>query len=164
MSKDQNINPDEIRPNLAEMHRDAMLDLVLAWGSLDGAFGMLLSTVAGLPLDKGAEKIGKLSGSAKLLEIRKVLMQVPGGKNAARTISKHKKAYERHSRVRNRIAHSHCVGTWMRDENFIVFAPFEKAGDGLLAVEAISIQEMRRATKWGQAMKALAIKLSNSTK
>ena len=41
-----------------------MLDLVLAWGSLDGAFGMLLSCVRELPLDQGAELIGRLPNSA----------------------------------------------------------------------------------------------------
>ena len=71
-----------------------MLDLVLAWGSLDGAFGMLLSCVRELPLDHGAELIGRLPNSAKLAKICNVLRDVPGGANAARTMRKHKKSYE----------------------------------------------------------------------
>ena len=58
------IDPDDITPDLEQRHRDAMLDLVLAWGSLDGALGMLLSRVLGVPLDQGAKLIGKLPNSA----------------------------------------------------------------------------------------------------
>ena len=136
-----------------------MLDLVLAWGSLDGAFGMLLSCVRELPLDQGAELIGRLPNSAKLAKICKVLRDVPGGANAARTMRKHKKNYELYSRPRNRIAHSRCVGIWKQDRNFIVFATFDKVADGELAVDLIPIQEMRRAARWGRDMTDMALKL-----
>ena len=33
---------DKVDPNLTNKHRRTMLDLVLAWGSLDGVIGMLL--------------------------------------------------------------------------------------------------------------------------
>jgi len=139
-----------------------MLDLVLAWGSLDGAFGMLLSRVRGLPLDQGAELIGKLPSSAKLAEVCKVLRNSPGGADAARIMKKHKKNYERHSFARNRIAHSLCAGVWTHHRDFMVFAAFEKVKDNALAFDAIPIQEMQRATRWGRAMTALALKLANA--
>ena len=156
------IDPDDITPDLEQRHRDAMLDLVLAWGSLDGALGMLLSCVLGLPLDQGAELIGKLPGSARLAKVRKALQNVPGGADAARILKRHKKNYERHSIPRNRIAHSRCVGVWTRDRNYIVFTTFEKVGDNELAVDAIPIEEMQRATRWGKAMTALALKLADA--
>ena len=52
------IDPSEIEPDLERRHRDAMLDLVLAWGELDGALGMFLSRVLGVPLVEGAELTG----------------------------------------------------------------------------------------------------------
>jgi hypothetical protein len=156
------INPNDITPDLEQRHRDAMLDLVLAWGSLDCALGMLLSCMRALPLDQGAEEFGKLRGSAKLAEVLKLLRNAPGGANAARILKKHKKSYERYSVVRNRIAHSHCAGVWTRDRDFIVFVVFEKVEDNELAVERIAIEEMQRATKWGREMRALVLKLEDA--
>ncbi len=156
------IDPDDITPNLEQRHRDALLDLVLAWGSLDGALGILLSCVRGLPLDQGAELIGRRPSSAKLAEVCKVLRNAPGGADAARIMKKHKKNYELHSRPRNRIAHSRCLGVWTQDRNCIVFAIFEKVANNVLALEAIPIHEMQRATRWGRAMRDLALKLADA--
>ena len=155
------IDPDDIMPELEQRHCDAMLDLVLAWGSLDGALGVLLSCVQGLPLDQGAELIGKLPSLAKLAKVCKVLRKAPGGADAARILKKHNKNYELHSRPRNRIAHSHCVGVWTRDRDFIVFAAFEKVADNELALYAIPIEEMQRATRWGRTMRHMALKLAD---
>ena len=156
------IDPNDITSDLEQRHRDAMLDLVLAWGELDGALGILLSGVRGLPLDQGAELIGRLPSSAKLAEVCKVLWNAPGGADAARIMKKHKKNYELHSRPRNRIAHSHCVDVWTQDRNFIVFATFKKVANNVLAVDRIPIQEMQRATRWGRAMRDLALKLADA--
>ena len=157
------ITPDNITPDLEQRHRDAMLDLVLAWGSLDGALGMLLSRVRGLPMDQGAELIGRRPNSAKLAEVCRVLRNSPGGADAARIMKKHTKNYELHSRPRNHIAHSHCAGVWTQDRDYIVFAVFEKVADNKLAVDAIPIQEMQRATRWGRAMTAMALKLVDAS-
>lgn len=155
-------DPDDITPDLEQRHRDAMLDLVLAWGSLDGAFGILLSCVRGLPLDQGAELIGRLPSSAKLAKVCKVLRNTPGGADAARIMNKHKKNYELHSRPRNRIAHSRCAGVWTQNRDVIVFATFEKVADNKLAVDLIPMQEMQRATRWGRAMRDMALKLADA--
>lgn len=101
------IDVNRVRVELEQRHRDAMLDLVLAWGSLDGAFGALLSSLLGVPLAEGAEQIGKFSSSGKLAAIIKIVRNAAGGVNAARILKRHKKTYERYSFARNRIAHSH---------------------------------------------------------
>jgi hypothetical protein len=44
------IDPNDIDPDLEQRHRDAMLDLVLAWGTLDGALGMALARLLGKPV------------------------------------------------------------------------------------------------------------------
>ena len=155
------INPKDITRHLEQRHRDAMLDLVLAWGTMDVALGMLLSRVLEMPIDQGAELIGRLPGSAKLEKVRKALRNAPGGADAAGFVKRHKKNFERHSFPRNRIAHSHCVGVWTIDQDFIVFAAFEKVDDNALALYAIPIQDMQRATRWGQAMTAVALKLAD---
>ncbi len=113
-------------------------------------------------MDQGAELIGRRPNSAKLAEVCKVLRKAPGGADAARIVKKHKKNYELHSRPRNRIAHSRCVGVWTRDRDVIVFATFEKVADNELAIDLIPIQEMQRATRWGRAMRDMALKLADA--
>ena len=155
------IDPSEIEPNLERRHRDVMLDLILAWGELDGALGVFLSRVLGVSLYDGAELIGRMPSSAKLAEAVKILRDAPNGADAARNLRRHKKNYERYSIPRNRIAHSNCVGIWKRNQDFIVFAVFEKVDENLLALDATPIQEMQRATRWGKAMTALALKIAD---
>lgn len=156
------IDPADIAPELEQRHRDVMLDLVLTWGTLDGAFGMLLSRVLGVPLAEGAKQIGKLHNSVKLTKVCKILRDAPGGADATRIMKKHKKAYKRYSFPRNRIAHSRCAGIWTQDRRFIVFQNFEKVGDNELAVYAIPLKEMQRATRWGQRMTAWALRVANT--
>ena len=153
------IDPDDIAPDLEQRHRDAMLDLILAWGSLDGALGMFLSRLLGKPFDQGAELIGRASGSVRLAAARIILRNAP---DAARIIKKHKKDYERLSRLRNRIAHSHCAGLWTRDRDYIVFQSFERVGDNELALDAVPIEAMQRAAEWGREMTALALRLADA--
>jgi hypothetical protein len=153
------IDPNDIDLVLEQRHRDAMLDLVLAWGSLDGALGMLLSRLLEKPFDQGAELIGRASSSLRLAAARIILRNAP---EAARIIKRHKNNYERHSRPRNRIAHSHCAGVWTRDREFIVFQVFEKVGENELALDVIPIEVMQRATEWGREMTALALRLADA--
>lgn len=74
-------------------------------------------------------------------------------------LKKHKKSYERFSKARNLIAHSHCAGIWMRDREYVVFATYEKVGADSLATDALPLEEMHRAAVWGRGMcrAALAI-------
>lgn len=135
---------------LKPLHREAMLDLVLAWGTLDGVLGMLLAKFLNLPLHEAADEIGKQNGSAKLAEVIKIISQVEAGKNFAKLLRKHKKTYEKYSKPRNKIAHGHCAGYLLCDENYVVFAVFERvAGSENMAADAVPVEEMERATKWG---------------
>lgn len=150
---------EEILRELDQRHRDAMLDLVLAWGELDGALGMLLSAASGIPMADGAEKFGRLPGSKKLQQLFKAVRAHPQGADAAKQLRKHKKAYERHSFPRNRIAHSKCIGIKRLDRDLILFAAFEKHGVDELTLDAIPIQVMERATRWGKGMTRVALKI-----
>ena len=155
------IDLNDILP-LEQRHRDVMLDLVLAWGALDGALGMLLSSVKGVPLDEGAMEFSALRSSAKLHQVCQALRDAPNGAEAARILKKHKRRLERHSQPRNRIAHSNCGGVWAVDPEYIVFLPFKKFAEGELTCEAIPIQEMERASRWGRAMTNLALKIEDA--
>ena len=158
------IDPLDIAGDLDQRHRDAMLDLILAWGSLDGALGMLLASARGLPLEVGADDFGKQPSSAKLEALRKIFNENPASSDSAKLIKSLKKQLEKHSFVRNRIAHSHCVGVWTRDREYVVFAAFERVGASDLALDAIPLEEIKRVTDWGRAMTALAVKMSGGVK
>lgn len=149
---------------LKPIHRDAMLDLVLAWGTLDGALSMLLSTVMGLQYHEAADTIGRKKGSLKFLEMCDLIKQDDFDGEAAKAVKflkKHKKLYERHSKPRNKIAHGHCAGYLLADDNFVVFAIFERTGEEGLAVDAVPVEEMERATKWGEAFTTFILNLLN---
>lgn len=149
----------DFREPLKQHHRDIMLDLVLAWGSLDGALTQLVSALKGTPLHEEAERIGKANGSTKLTEIVRLLRSIDGAENAARKFRKHKKDYEKYSNARNRIAHGHCSGYLASDERYVVFLVAEHYGDGDMAIEAISIEEMILATTFGKALTILILSI-----
>jgi hypothetical protein len=113
---------DHIAENIApleERHRAAMLDLILMWGTLDGALGMLLSTMEDLPYSHGADMYGDLPSSTKFARMRKVLKRSsePAAAKASKKLKSYKKTYERCSDIRNFIAHSHCPGIWTIDRD-----------------------------------------------
>ena len=118
---------DNIAENIApleERHRAAMLHLILTWGTLDGALGMLLSTMEDLPYSHGADMYGDLPSSTKFARMRQVLKRssAPAAANASKKLKSYKKTYERCSDIRNFIAHSHCPGIWTIDRDIILFA------------------------------------------
>src|SRR4051812_24813695 len=111
---------------IEQRHRDAMLKLILTWGTMDGALGMMLAKIAGKPLVDMAELISRANGSTRFAEMRKILKETPGAENAVAKLKKYKKQYEKFSTVRNAIAHSHCAGVLTKDREYLVFAAFEK--------------------------------------
>lgn len=144
-----NFGPEAVQP-LEQRHRDAILDLVLAWAGLDDALTVFLAPIFGIPLAEFANRYGQENGSTKLQAVSVHLRQAPAGEQWGTTFRKVKKRYERHSKLRNRIAHSRCVGVSAEDPDYIVFRVCQKHGDDALAVEAISIQAIKAAAKWGE--------------
>ncbi|MCC5975206.1 MAG: hypothetical protein JJT81_14295 [Rubellimicrobium sp.] len=144
---------------LKPIHRDAMLDLVLAWGTLDGALAMLLADIMRLPYHEAADTIGKQGGSGKLAEMIRLIRQSDSAKDAVKFLKKHKNLYERYSKPRNRIAHGHCAGYLLADENYVVFVVFERVGHEDLAVDAVPVEEMERATRWGKEFAAFIVQM-----
>ena len=150
---------EDLVRELEQDHREAMLDLVLAWGSLDGAISALLAHVLGVDPVDGAALLKGVPTWEKFEAMRDAVKSVPGGDEAAKVIRKHKKSYERHAATRDIIAHSHCAGYWAVDPEYVIFAKFERVGDDGLAVDRVPPQEMQRATRWGRAMTDLAWKI-----
>jgi hypothetical protein len=155
-------NPKDIDPHLTRRHRDLMLDLILAWGSLDGGLRILLSRVLNLDMLTGADLIERMPATAVLVEVRKALRVAGATPAGLRVIKRHEKSYRTHARARNRIAHSRCAGVWTEDRNYLVFAAFERVEDDKLAVDLTPMEEMERATRWGKAMTQLALRISDA--
>lgn len=115
----------------------------------------------GLSYHEAADTIGKQNGSGKLAEMIRLIKQRDSAEDSAKLLKNHKKLYERHSKSRNKIAHGRCAGYLLADENYIVFTIFERVGDENLAVDAVPIDEMERATKWGEAFSAFIFQMLN---
>jgi hypothetical protein len=81
-------------------------------------------------------------------------MRWAGFPETASTIKRYKKIYKAFSVIRNRIAHSHCLGIWTVDRDFIVFALFQKVGNNQLAIQTVPIQNMQKAIAFGTDMNA----------
>lgn len=155
------VEAHEVDVALEPRHRDAMLEFILAWASLDGALGMMLSTSLGVNFARGARLLLKEPASARFAAMRRLMQATPNGEEAARKIKKYKRKYERYSKLRNIIAHSHCGGVWTRDRDYIVFATFEAVSDDELGIDAIPIDEMVRATVWGREMAKVALSIAD---
>ena len=132
------------------------------WGTLDGALGMLLSTMEDLPYSHGADMYGDLPSSTKFARMRQVLKRssAPAAANASKKLKSYKKTYERCSDIRNFIAHSHCPGIWTIDRDIILFAPFRSPASGQVALNLVPIQEVLHATRWGDELKRLFLRVA----
>jgi hypothetical protein len=60
-------DPTDIAP-LEERHRSTMIQLILTWGTLDGAIGILLSKMKGLPYTVGADQFAELPTSKEPIQ------------------------------------------------------------------------------------------------
>ena len=147
--KEMGFEPIDIA-KIEQNHRDIMLDLILAWGTLDGAIGILAANFHNMTLTEYAEKHGKTNCSKKLQQIYKIVRENTNGNNIASRVKKIKEIYEKHSKCRNFVAHSHCKGVWTKDPDYIVFQTFEKTEGDCLAINLVPLEEMQRATKWGK--------------
>ncbi len=147
---------------LKQFQREILLDLILAWGSLDGALTMLVSAYTGEALHEAADRMGKLKGSMKILEIVAILESSELTVDMAKKFKKLKKRYEKHSKPRDRIAHAHCPGYLLSDDQYIVFAVTEREGEEHMAVEAIPLQDMVSAIIFGRMLTTFAVQTAES--
>lgn len=150
------INSGEYGNPLKQFHRDAMLDLVLVWGSLDGALTMLVAAFTGEGLHNAASRLLKVKGTTKLLEIARILEENEQDSQITKNFKRLKKRYEKHSKPRNRIAHGHCAGYLLGDEQYLVFAVAEPGGVDRMVAEAIPVEEIIAATEYGKTLTVFA--------
>ncbi|TIQ35968.1 MAG: hypothetical protein E5X48_11120 [Mesorhizobium sp.] len=143
------VSLDTVEQSLLPRHRDIMFDLILTWAKIDGAIGAMIGSALDIPISDAAFLLEGWSTSARFNELIKTLKQLPGGDDAAKMFRRHKKTYERFSRIRNRIAHAACAGYLREDPEYVVFLIFEKWADGQMTVESIPIDEMQAADRWG---------------
>jgi hypothetical protein len=145
---------------LEQRHRDAMLDLILAWAKIDGSLGWFLSMLHGFDPAEGAILIEDMKPGQIFADARKAIRQMAGGDQAAQKIKKMKLAYENYAPIRNRIAHSFCAGISTENADLIVFLVYSKEGDGL-AVEVDHIDTIKRATTYAKALDGYLWEVSN---
>jgi hypothetical protein len=150
---------EKIERQLKAEHRDVMLDLVLIWGTLDGVLGMLTSIVLNRSMTEGAKDFGKVSGTRKFHLIISELKKREECEPVVTSVKRHKKSYKKHSSPRDKIAHGHCAGFSKDDPDYVIFAKFEKAGDDTLAMDAVPLDEMKRAIRWGEAFVKAGLKI-----
>jgi len=157
------IQPEDVEHELEQRHRDAMLEVILSWASLEGALGMMLARIVGITPVQAAELVEKMPAAARFVEMRRIMLEstAPHALEAAQKLKKHKKSYEALAPVRNMIAHSHCVGYWRPHPDFVVFMTFKKVGPDALAVDGLNVHAMNHATRWARAMRQLAQEISD---
>jgi hypothetical protein len=151
LSDPVDLSPENLTFNLDSNSREAILDLVLAWGRYDGLISQWLLHAFGLSLDSGSILLGNMDTRTKLDRL-KGLYQHHGMKSAVANIAKLQKAHLEYVDIRNLIAHSGCAGQVKSHPWMVAFAPV-KTTKGLLdtmIIEAVSVTRMHNAERWAQ--------------
>ena len=148
----------DINPDLPSEVREVMLDLVLAWAELDGAISMMASAIFGLNPTTGSLLMGKMRVSEKLERVVR-LHKACGESDGAKTIKRIKTDYERLARARNLIAHSKCAGVLRSDSNSLMFATFEATCHGELALDRLTLDDMKSGITWAKRLTARSLQV-----
>lgn len=142
--------------------KDAMLDLILAFGTLDGAISMLASTVFGLDPTSGSILFSRSRAEEKIAKMIR-LHTAHGVIETASELKMMKKAYQRHVASRNTVAHSHCIGVSRTDNEIILFATYETEAHGTLAIDQIHLQTMQNDAAWARRTAEMCLEQSQET-
>lgn len=142
----------DLQREIPQVVRDAMLDLVLAWASLDMATAFFLASLSGLDPDLGAEKYGRKEIADKFKRTSKLLDEA-GEHDRSAEIKKIAEAYPSKALYRRRIAHARCAGVRKSDPEKLVFLPYEREGaPGNLAIEIFDVSLLIDARNWADAV------------
>lgn len=148
LSEAEAIVAGDLERNLPNDVREVLLDVILAWASLDMATAFFVASVCELTPDEGADKFGRKEIADKLKRASKAL-QTRGKEDLASKVREVAHIYPDKALLRRRIAHSRCAGVRKSLPNRIIFLPFEREGPrGNLAVEIIDISKFADAAKW----------------
>ena len=150
---------DDLQPILTADARDAMLDLVLRWASLDGAVSQLFAAAFGKIDEEHADEVTNEKMSVKLRKIELALRPMLPG--LAATISKLKKQAERYGQLRDTIAHCHCAGMLKSKPDYIIFLRYRRHKTGGLIVDAIPIEKVNSATQFAEHLRKTVQKLDS---
>jgi hypothetical protein len=153
-------NIDDLDRSINSAAEEAMLALVLAWAHLDGALSMWVGVKFGVPADKMAILLGRSDATSKLMKLQRVYA-LEGDQLEAAKIKAIKKAYEKHVRPRNLVAHASYRGCMKSEPDRIIFASYEAVTQGELAIDAVPIEEMERSTAWANLLSGRVERLIN---
>lgn len=149
----QQFDLNDLEKELTLSAREAMLDLVLRWASLDGAVSQFYAAVFGLVDEESADEITSEKMSSKLrkaeLAIRPVVPELAG------KLAKLKKQAEKYGKVRDTIAHCHCAGMLRSKPNYLVFLRYRRHVHGGLIVDAVPVEQFVEATRFAEHLRKI---------
>lgn len=132
--------------SVSQEARDAMLDLILRWASLDGAVSQLYAGVFQKADEDHADEIASIPLTQKLREIQVALR--PHIPKLAATLNKLKKQCERYRQARDTVAHCHLAGTLRSRPDCLVFLRYRQHKAGGLMVDAMPLGVIAESTRF----------------
>jgi len=148
---------DDLERVLTPAARDAMLDLILRWASLDGAVSQLYAAVFNLDDEERADEISSEKMSVKLRKVELTLR--PALPAIATAIGKLKKQADKFGKVRDTIAHFHCSGMLRSKPDYLVFLRYRKHAGGGLIVDAVPVEQITDATRFAEHLRSVVEKM-----
>lgn len=142
----------DLEPSLPPAVRETMLDLILAFANLDGSTAFFSAARNNLDPGEGADKYRRWPVARKFKEAAKALRR-SGQIDEAALLLRISDDYADRSEVRNRVAHSRCLGVRRSDPTLIVFMPYENEGPARhLAVEGYRLARLEADLEWARGM------------
>lgn len=142
---------EDLQKELTPSAREAMLDLVLRWATLDGAVSQFYAALFGLVDEETADEITSERMSVKLR--RAEVAMRPVAPELAATLAKLKKQAEKYGKVRDTIAHCHCAGMLKSKPDYLVFLRYRRHVHGGLTVDAVPIEQFVEATRFAEHLR-----------
>lgn len=134
------------RNGITDAHRIAIANCILAWASCESQLRALLTALEGRPLDKGATEYSRKSPDDCWKKIIQTLRQRNASADVLEAVQRNRQASRDFYETRKLIAHAGCPGTWSKDPDYLLFAPFEVAGEGQFLIAWVPLADIIRST------------------
>lgn len=144
---------------LPDYHKIFIADCILAWAKFDSLLRVTLTAVEKRHLDEGARSYNRLKASMAWDKLIKALRLAGASDGVLDAVKERKQEHERHSEVRNIIAHANCAGVWRTRPDHLIFAPFDSDAPSEMVIIAIPLAEIERATQWAREIAAMLYRI-----
>jgi hypothetical protein len=134
----------------------------MAWARFDTQLRATLTAVEQRAPIEGARRYHRLRAHVAWAKLQAALRSRSAAPEVLARGKQLGKEAERQAEARNIIAHAWCFGTLRRDDDFLVFAPFEApSGNGRLYL-AVPIPELERSAAWAAVAADMAERIENA--